>query len=224
MTPKFLVVFALLIQGCSSSAIGEGAQSGVINNCAGRPELDGLHVYVLHSGIADEFSFDKSGMRRVAIKEESKVPYPKIRNDTGRNDVGHVERIFPNIPPRLPNGDKLGFPADGSSGGRWAASVLRNGHESPTDLVVSNGREIKRISVPSGFAITTLAWNSDSSSLAVIEYSSQTAVKSVLDFISPHPVPYSDIVLAAYRPSGEFICRAALNLNARYAYAWIAWE
>jgi hypothetical protein len=140
------------------------------------------------------------------------------------NWLENIEEKFPREPSRLGNGDQLGFPAASSPDGRsWAAAIVTGSAKRTNGLVIRHGSDIQRLRNLPGFNLETLAWSQDSTMLAAIESRSTTAVSGVKDFFSPHPVPYSDIVLAVYRATGESVCQSILMQNARYAAARVEW-
>lgn len=218
---SLVVASAVALVGCTTAPKSNYLDFGA-TNCGTSPVVNGLQVYVYHTAGTDKFSFGGGTMSRSPLGDESllsKLP----RNDPGLNQSRDIQTAFPREPRTLANGESLGFPAASSvDERRWAATIV-GGKSNLTEVVIRNGQTFHRVTTRSGYKVATLAWNPDASLLAVVQWNYRTATKGLGDLVSPHPVPYSDILLAVYRASGELVCQTGLLEQARYANSWIHW-
>jgi len=219
---KLPITVAIYIAGCVVTPGAVELQPGA-PDCGSRSELVGLKIYVDQSAGMVKFAFGSGGISRTNVTDDT--PLSRIpRNDPGMNFLEEVQAAFPREPGRLPSGDLVGFPASSSPDGRrWAAAIIADDAGSPKEFVVRDGKDFHRLASTRGLHVATLAWSPDSMSLAVIEWNYQTTIRGFRDFVSPHPVPYSDIALSIYRASGELICQSILQTQARYASVRAEW-
>jgi hypothetical protein len=218
---KLGAVILLLVFGCSSTPTVE-LRTGT-SACEGRPDLMGLSIYVFHAEANTRFSFDADGLTKTPVVDDAtlaRIP----RNDPGLNFLTSLQKAFPKEPSRLPTGELLGFPAASSPDGRkWAAAIISGTDKRTTELVIRNQTDFHRKRNLDGFDLGTLVWSPGSTLLAAIERRSTTSSKSIRDVLSPHPVPYSDIVLTIHRSSGDVLCQAVLVHGVRYASVRAEW-
>jgi len=126
---------------------------------------------------------------------------------------------------QIAKGEKLVAPYAPSEGGRgWATGIQAADSTGPTAILVRHDQSFRRFDGTQGYYIAALAWNTNSTMLAVLEDTYETKVRGLRDLVSPHPVPYSDVLLTAYQVSGEVVCRSLLLRDARYAQAKIIWK
>jgi hypothetical protein len=219
-----LAAFAMSIAGCASSPAIDDLRPGVAD-CATATGLGGLDVYLKQSWRAERFSFSDKGFTRSALSDDAWLKRASS-NSANQNSLQSLQDAFPRLPARLPSGELLGFPAGTSPDGqRWAAALIhKKGDTSPKEIVVADGRSYERMTSAPGFAVSALAWSPDSERLALIEDTYKHDVKSFRDFVSPHPVPYSDVLLSVYRRTGQLVCQSMLSRDARYAIASIEWS
>ena len=222
MRATFVTLLVLWLTSCGSTPSKIDLRSRVAG-CEAVDGLRGLQIYVSHTGEDTKFEFRGDQLLRTSVSGDS--PLSRIpRNDSGMNWLESIEERFPREPSRLGNGDQLGFPAASSPDGRsWAAAIVTGSAKRTNGLIIRHGSEIQRLRNLPGFTLETLAWSQDSNMLAAIESRSTTAVSGLKDFFSPHPVPYSDIVVTVYRATGESVCQSILMQNARYATTKVAW-
>lgn len=218
------IAFAMAISGCASSPAMDDLRPGVAD-CATASGLGGLDVYLKQSWRAERFSFGDKGYIRVALNDDAWLKRVS-RNSANQNSLQSVQDAFPSLPARVPSGELLGFPVGSSPNGQyWAAALIqKKGDTSPKLVVVADGRSFERMASAPGFAISALAWSPDSERLALVEDTYEHKVKSFRDFVSPHPVPYSDVLLTVYRRSGHLVCQSMLSRDARYAIVGIEWS
>jgi hypothetical protein len=222
MRVAFIIVSVLWLAGCGSVPSKIDLRPGIAA-CEAVDGLRGLRIYVSHTGEDTKFEFRGDKLSRTSVNGD--LPLSRIpRNDSGMNWLENIEERFPREPGRLSNGDQLGFPAASSPDGRsWAAAIVTGSAKRTNGLVIRHGSDIKRLRNLPGFSLETLAWSQGSNMLAAIESRSTTEASGLKDVFSPHPVPYSDIVVTVYRATGESVCQSILMQNARYATARVEW-
>jgi len=225
MIRRALAAFATAIAGCASSPTMDDLRPGVAD-CATASGLGGLEVYLKQSWRAELLSFGDKGYNTRAELSDDAWLKRASRKSANQNSLQSVQDAFPSLPARLPSGELLGFPAGTSPNGQyWAAALIqKKGDTSPKKVVVADGRSYERMTSAPGFAVSALAWSPDSERLALVEDTYEHKVKSFRDFVSPHPVPYSDVLLTVYRRSGQLVCQSMLSRDARYAIVGIEWS
>ena len=184
--------------------------------------LNDLQIYIYHSSGPDVFSFHDASVSLSKISSDAFWGLPK---EGSRLQDSSIQA--PLEAQRLLAGDEeYVFPvARSASTGRWAAGVVaRHSHTYAKAVVVVSHRG-QRLQASAGYSVAALAWNADASLLAVLEDTYETKVRSVRDFVSPHPVPYKNILLTVYDVRSDNVaCQSLLLRDARYAASKIAWR
>jgi hypothetical protein len=217
-----LVLVAVWLVACASLPADTRTRAD-LQGCEKIPSLRGLRIYVDQSWKAERIEFDGNGLTRVTLPEDAwKSISPK---GSLWDSAQSLQGAFPAQGDRLSAGEKLVLPAAISPNGQFrvAGLAVKEGDSSPKSAVIRANGDHHRIAGTPGYSIGAVAWGPDSTRLAFVEYNYKLMVRGFRDFISPHPVPYSDFIVTVYRVTGEAICQSALVANARYGTSKIAW-
>lgn len=189
--------------------------------CTSLNSLAGLHAYVLGGRGYDEFRFGNGGLTTSQVAYD--VPNRIVRNDPGVTEP--FKDRFPGEVSRLASGEMLAFPAARTAdNSKFAAAVVGAESYAPTQFVIRDGNAIHRVNSFAGFRIYSMAWSPHGNQLAVLQRSYDNSRRSLIDFLSPHGVQYSDILLTVFAPSGELKCQSVLVRSRPSAQSAMEWS
>ena len=219
---RLLCVMAAVLAGCAGPTYGGHTPLSGVPDCRTKPLSGNLRIYIFHNYAAEVFELHDGGL---SISEYSPTAFWDLPKEGSRLPASWDTQAL--LGARGPKDtDEEFYPplSRRMDVGKWASGVApRN---SSANAVVVHGPHIdRRIQGSAGFSIAALAWNADTSLLAVLEDTYDTTVRGFKDLISPHPVPYADFLLTVYDVnSGDAVCQALLIRDARYSASKIAWN
>ena len=211
-----------LLAGCTTA--GSDWQLQGVGDCSSNSALSGLRVYVDETSGPKEYAFGRGSKSIVHLSLED---FRKVPREGSRFEHWDVINSLSNARSAIRDDEEYVLPvAESSPVGRWAAGVRKRGTYTFANKVVVHGPQVSRqIASPVGFHVVGLAWSSDSRLLAIVDDRIESKVRSLRDFVSPHAVPYDDILLRVYDVEfGNTICQSLLVRDARYAQSRILWR
>lgn len=219
---SLLLLSVSLLLGCQSFPEDIRTRADV-PDCKQIGSLRGLRIYIDQSGKTERIEFVDQSLKRSVVPEETWKGAPTAGSRWASESS--LSEAFAPKSMRLPEGGHPVLPVAVSSSAKLAAAgiALRDNQASPEGVVIRQDGNFRRINGTPGYSVGSLAWSPDSSRLAVVEYNYKLMTRSFRDFVSPHPVPYSDMLLTVYKASGEAICQSGLVADARYGTSKIEW-
>jgi len=217
-----LVLVAVWLVACASFPADIGTRSD-LQGCEKNPSLQGLRIYIDQSWKAERIEFDGNGLTRTVLSEDA---WKNISSQGSLWDSAQsLQGAFPAQGGRLSTNEKLMLPAAISPNRQFgvAGLAVKESDSRPKSVVIRANGDHRRIAGTPGYSIGAVAWGPGSTRLALVEFNYKTMVRSFRDFVSPHPVPYSDFIVTVYRATGEAICQSALVADARYGTSKIEW-
>lgn len=217
-----LSVVAALLAGCATSSTD--AQRQGVEECRSSSALEGLRIFVNSSSGPEQYAFGRGSM---SVAQLSSEEFLKIPREGSLFEYWSDVYDLPGGESLISDGEEYRLPvARSDRTDRWAAGVTKRGAPWLASAVVVRGPQVtRRLESAGDFSVVALAWSGNFELLARLEGRVENRVRSLSDFLSPHPVPYNDILLTVFDlDSGKEVCRSLLRRNVRYAQSKIVWR